>query len=86
MFIFQLLVRSSLRNDGSRPTYRLLGYLSVIQLSITLLLTTYQVSYQLATQLQIQLRLVICIRISDACCGAARYKNSCAIWVAGMVQ
>ena len=43
MFTFQLLVRSSLRNDGSRPTYRLLGYLSVIQLSITLLLTTYQV-------------------------------------------
>lgn len=37
-----LLVRSSLRNDGSRPTYRLLGYLSVIQLSITLLLTAYQ--------------------------------------------
>lgn len=37
-----LLVRNSLRNDGSRPTYRLLGYLSVIQLIITLILTTYQ--------------------------------------------
>lgn len=86
MFTFQLLVRSSLRNDGSRPTYRLLGYLSVIQLSITLLLTTYQVSYQLITQLQIQLRLVRCIRTSDACCGAARYKTSCAIWATGIVQ
>ncbi|KAJ7331633.1 peroxisome biogenesis factor 10 [Desmophyllum pertusum] len=37
-----LLVRSSLRNDGSRPTYRLLGYLSIIQLSITLALAVYQ--------------------------------------------
>jgi len=37
-----LLVRRSLRNEGSRPTYRLLGYLSIIQLSITLLLGVYQ--------------------------------------------
>lgn len=37
-----LLVRNSLRNDGSRPTYRLLGHLSVIQLGITLILAVYQ--------------------------------------------
>ncbi|KAL9969831.1 hypothetical protein ACROYT_G022097 [Oculina patagonica] len=37
-----LLVRNSLKNDGSRPTYRLLGYLSIIQLGITLVLAVYQ--------------------------------------------
>ncbi|RMX56260.1 hypothetical protein pdam_00011427 [Pocillopora damicornis] len=37
-----LLVRNSLRNDGSRPTYRLLGYLSVVQMIITLILTMFQ--------------------------------------------
>lgn len=37
-----LLVRTSLKNERSRPTYRLLSYLSIIQLSITLLLAIYQ--------------------------------------------
>lgn len=37
-----LLVRNSLRNDGSRPTYRLLGYLSAVQMIITLILTMFQ--------------------------------------------
>ncbi|CAH3173552.1 unnamed protein product [Porites lobata] len=37
-----LLVRRILKNEGSRPTYRLLGYLSVFQLSISLLLAVYQ--------------------------------------------
>lgn len=37
-----LLVRKILANEGSRPTYHLLGYLSIFQLSITLLLAVYQ--------------------------------------------
>lgn len=37
-----LLVRRILKNEGSRPTYRLLGYLSVFQLGISLLLAVYQ--------------------------------------------
>lgn len=37
-----LLVRQSLRNEGSRPTYRLLGYLSVVQLSVSILISVYQ--------------------------------------------
>lgn len=37
-----LLVRRILKTEGSRPTYRLLGYLSVFQLSISLLLAVYR--------------------------------------------
>ncbi|XP_068754091.1 peroxisome biogenesis factor 10-like [Montipora capricornis] len=37
-----LLVRQNLRNEGSRPTYRLLGYLSILQLCITILIALYQ--------------------------------------------
>ena len=43
LIFLQLLVRRILKNEGSRPTYRLLGYLSVFQLSISLLLAVYQV-------------------------------------------
>ncbi|CAH3176439.1 unnamed protein product [Porites evermanni] len=37
-----LLVRRILKNEGSRPTYRLLGYLSVFQLGVSLLLAIHQ--------------------------------------------
>ena len=43
LIFLQLLVRRILKTEGSRPTYRLLGYLSVFQLGISLLLAVYQV-------------------------------------------
>ena len=43
LIFLQLLVRRILKNEGSRPTYRLLGYLSVFQLGISLLLAVHQV-------------------------------------------
>ena len=43
LIFLQLLVRRILKNEGSRPTYRLLGYLSVFQLGISFLLAVYQV-------------------------------------------
>lgn len=46
-----LLVRSSVRkSDGSRPTYRLLGYLSLVQLTISLALALYQKSFLANTE------------------------------------
>uniref|UniRef100_A0A6P8JCX5 RING-type E3 ubiquitin transferase n=1 Tax=Actinia tenebrosa TaxID=6105 RepID=A0A6P8JCX5_ACTTE len=39
-----ILVRSGLKNDSSRPTYRLLGYISAIQLSLSVLFTAYKSS------------------------------------------
>ena len=43
LIFLQLLVRRILKNEGSRPTYRLLGYLSVFQLGVSLLLAIHQV-------------------------------------------
>ena len=43
LIFLQLLVRRILKTEGSRPTYRLLGYLSVFQLGISLLVAVYQV-------------------------------------------
>ena len=43
LIFLQLLVRRILKTEGSRPTYRLLGYLSVFQLGISLLLAVYRV-------------------------------------------
>lgn len=66
----QLLVRQSLRNEGSRPTYRLLGYLSVVQLSVSILISVYQVSPSL--------RIYCCDRKLLPICFLAQFSGNLA--------
>lgn len=65
----QLLVRQSLRNEGSRPTYRLLGYLSVVQLSVSILISVYQVSPSLSFTV-----------VTGNCCQFVFLHNFLATW------